>query len=102
MYVAVLLLVKNVWLPCFLLLNTQAWHYECMYMINDEMLVWLSASSEVQSVCIWFIHPSQKPVISCLFYIQTGFPFWYRLTQVVLEKRLLNGCSVVVVVVVAV
>jgi len=23
-------------------------------------------------------------------------PFWYRLTQVVLEKRLLNGCSVVV------
>ena len=25
-------------------------------------------------------------------------PFWYRLTQVVLEKRLLNRCSVVVVV----
>jgi len=24
-------------------------------------------------------------------------PFWYRLTQVVLEKRPLNGCSVVVV-----
>ena len=28
--------------------------------------------------------------------------FWYQLTQVVLEKRLLNRCSVVVVVVVAV
>ena len=25
-------------------------------------------------------------------------PFWYRLTQVVLEKRPLNGCSSVVVV----
>jgi len=25
-------------------------------------------------------------------------PFWYRLTQVVLEKRPLNGCSVVVVI----
>jgi len=25
--------------------------------------------------------------------IQTGLPFWYRLTQVVLEKRPLNGCS---------
>ena len=24
-------------------------------------------------------------------------PFWYRLTQAVLEKRPLNGCSVVVV-----
>jgi len=29
-------------------------------------------------------------------------PFWYWLTQVVLEKRPLNGCSVVVVVVVVV
>jgi len=28
--------------------------------------------------------------------------FWYQLTQVVLEKRLLNRCSVVVVVVVVV
>jgi len=26
-------------------------------------------------------------------------PFWYRLTQVVLEKRPLNGCTVVVIVV---
>jgi len=29
-------------------------------------------------------------------------PFWYRLTQVVLEKRPLNGCSSFVVVVVVV
>jgi len=39
------------------------------------------------------------PIISCSSKIQNGLPFWCRLTQVVLEKRLLNGCSVVVVVV---
>jgi len=41
--------------------------------------------------------------VSCSNKIQIGFTFlvqWYRLTQVVLEKRPLNGCSVVVVVVV--
>jgi len=31
--------------------------------------------------------------------IKNGLPFWCRLTQVVLEKRPLNTCSVVVVVV---
>ena len=36
---------------------------------------------------------SQNPIISCLILTQTGLPFWYRLTQVVLENRLLNGCS---------
>jgi len=38
------------------------------------------------------------PVISCSSKIQNGLPFWCQLTQVVLEKRPLNGCSVVVVV----
>jgi len=33
------------------------------------------------------------PLISCSSKIQNGLPFWCRLTQVVLEKRLLNGCS---------
>jgi len=36
---------------------------------------------------------SQNPIIRLVL------PFWYRLTQVVLEKRPLNVCSVVVVVV---
>jgi len=36
---------------------------------------------------------SQNPIISCLMQIQTGFTFLYQLTQVVLEKRPLNGCS---------
>jgi len=33
------------------------------------------------------------PIISCSSKIQNGSPFWCRLTQVVLEKRQLNGCS---------
>ena len=32
-------------------------------------------------------------IISCSSKIQNGLPFWYRLTQVVLEKRSLNWCS---------
>ena len=34
--------------------------------------------------------------ISCFSKIQNGLPFWCLLTRVVLEKRPLNGCSVVV------
>ena len=32
------------------------------------------------------------PIVSCSSKIQNGLHFWCRLTQVVLEKRLLNGC----------
>ena len=40
---------------------------------------------------------SQNPVISCLIFIsRLVLPFWYWITQVVLEKRLWNGCRVVV------
>ena len=55
-------------------------------------LAWLSVWNEVQT-CIWpsgcHCHSlSLAPVKSRLV-----FPFWYRLTQVVLEKRPLNGCA---------
>jgi len=42
------------------------------------------------------------PIISCCSKIENGLPFWCRLTQVVLEKSQLNGCSVVVIVVASV
>ena len=57
------------------------------------MLVWLSGAR-----CRLFAYgpadaiASQNPIISCLIQI-TGLPFLCQLTQVVLEKRLLNGCS---------
>ena len=58
--------------------------------MSDEMLVWLSVWSEVQTVCIWsswchHLLPYLNPDWFCL----SG----YRLTRVVLEKRPLNGCS---------
>ena len=30
--------------------------------------------------------------VSCFSEIQIGFTFWYRLTRVVLDKGLFNGC----------
>jgi len=42
------------------------------------------------------LHMAQlKPLpltVSCFSKIQIGLPFWYRLTRVVLDKGLLNGC----------
>ena len=60
--------------------------------LSGGVLAWLSVWSEVQT-CIWpswcHCHSlSLAPVKSRLI-----LPFWYRLTQVVLEKRPLNGCS---------
>ena len=65
--------------------------------LSGGVLAWLSVWSAVQT-CIWpsWCHCyslSLAPVKSRLV-----LPFWYWLTQVVLEKRPLNGCSSVVVV----
>ena len=65
--------------------------------LSGGVLAWLSVWREVQMICIWSSWCHCHPVISCSSKIQNGLPFWCRLTQVVLEKRPLNGCSVVVV-----
>jgi len=63
------------------------------------VLVWLSVWSEVQIVCIWSgwcqCHPKTTSSLAS-FKSRLVLPFWYCLTQVVLEKGLLNGCSVVI------
>ena len=59
---------------------------------SDEVLAWLSVCNEVQTICIWFDWCHCHPVISCFSKIQNGLSFWYRPTQVVLEKRPLNDC----------
>jgi len=43
------------------------------------------------------LHPKTQSSLAS-FKSRLALPFWYWLTQVVLEKRPLNGCSVVVVV----
>ena len=60
------------------------------------MLVWLAVCSEVQIVCIWssWCHCITNPPSSLAsFKSRLVLPFWYRLIQVVLEKRPLNGCG---------
>ena len=52
------------------------------------MLAWLSVWSKMQVICIWCSWCHCHPIISCSSKIQNGLPFWCRLTQVVLEKRL--------------
>jgi len=47
------------------------------------------------------LHP-KTPSSLASFKSRLVLPFWYWLIQVVLEKRPLNGCSVVVVVVVVI
>ena len=74
-----------------LLVGRQEGHLACKKP-SGGVLAWLSVWSEVQT-CIWpswcHCHSlSFAPVKSRLV-----LPFWYRLTQVVLEKRPLNGCS---------
>ena len=63
--------------------------------LSGEVLVWLSIWSEMQIVCIWssWCHCIRKPPSSLVsFKSRLDLPFWYRLTQAVLEKRPLNGC----------
>ena len=64
--------------------------------LSDEVLVWLSVCSEVQIVCIWsswcHCHPkAPSPLAS--FKSRLILHFWYWLTQTVLKKRPLTGCS---------
>ena len=73
-----------------LLVGRQEGHPACKKQ-SGGVLAWLSVWSKVQT-CIWpswchCLSLSLAPVKSRLV-----LPFWYWLTQVILEKRPLNGC----------
>jgi len=59
-----------------------------LYELSDEVLMWLSVWSEVQTVC-----RPKTPSSPASLKSRLVLPFWYQLTQVVLEKRPLNGCN---------
>jgi len=61
--------------------------------MSEVVLAWLSVWREVQTICIWSSWCHCHPIISCFIKIQNGSTFWCHLTQVVVEKRLLNGRS---------
>jgi len=58
--------------------------------LNDGLPVWLSVWSEVHMICILLADATATP--SSLASRMT-LPFWYRLAQVVLEKKPLSGCN---------
>jgi len=78
-------------LQCFDTVGHQVEHPACK---NEWWGV--DIRSEVQVVCIWssWCHCRPKtPSFLASFKSWLVLPFWYWLAQVVLEKRLLNGCS---------
>jgi len=58
--------------------------------MSGGVLAWLSAWGKVQ-ICMAQLMPLPLTV-SCSSKSTLVFPFWYRLTRVVLDKRPLNGC----------
>jgi len=82
-----------IYLPCFDAVGWKAGRGRAssLQKLSGEVVSWLSVCSEVQVICKWSSWCHSYPIISCSSKIQNGF--WCRLTQAVLEKRPLNGCS---------
>jgi len=81
-----------------LLVGWQEGHPACRK--NWVVRYWLAWSgARCKWFCIWSSWCHCHPIISCSSKIQNDIPFWCQLTQVVLEKRPLNGCCVVVVII---
>ena len=63
--------------------------------MSNEVLVWLSVWSEVDCLHMVQLMPLPPKIPSSLasFKSRLVLPFWYWFTEVILEKRSLNGCS---------
>ena len=73
-----------------LLVGRQEVHLACKK-LSGGVLPWLSVWSEVQTcICTSWCHCHSLSLASVKS--RLVLPFWYRLTWVVLEKGLLNGC----------
>jgi len=72
------------------LVGRQERHPACKT-LSGGVLAWLAVWSEVQT-CIWpsWCHCHSLSLVSVKS--RLVLPFWYRLTQVVLDKGPLNGC----------
>ena len=70
-----------------LLGGRQEGHPVCKKIWSDEVLARLSVWSEVQMICTWLSWCHSHPIISCFSKIQNSLSFWYRPTQVVLERK---------------
>ena len=78
-----------------LLVGRQEGHPACKK-LSGGVLAWLSVWSKVQ-ICIWPSGFHFHSLSLALVKSRLVLPFWYRLTQVVLDKGPLNGCVCVCV-----
>jgi len=85
LFISSYIMYKAAYSALMLLVGWQQGHPACK---NWVVSYWHGYLSGVR--CVWC---HCHPIISCSSKIQNGLPFWCWLTQVVLEKRLLNGCS---------
>ena len=90
LYFSALTLPSVLW-HCWLGVRKSIWPVKNL---SDEVLAWFSVCSEVQMFAYGpadaTTTPSFLPSLKCRLVL----PFWCWLTQVVLEKRPLNGCLV--------
>jgi len=77
------------------LVGRQEGHLACKK-LSGGVLAWLSVWSKVQ-ICIWPSGFHCHLLSLALVKSRLVLPFWYRLTQVVLDKGPLNGCVCVCV-----
>jgi len=85
-------------LPCF---DTVVWRQE-EHRACTNWVIWCwcgylsGARCRLQTLCMWsswcHYHTKTPPSLAA-FKSRLVSPFWYRLTQVVAERRPLNGCS---------
>jgi len=66
--------------------------------LSGGVWAWLSVWSKVQMICMWSKWCHCHPIISCFVKTQNGYLFRSGLPMLSWKKRLLNGCSVAVVV----
>ena len=77
-----------------LLVGRQEGHTVCKN-LSGGVLVWLSVSSEMQ-ICIWSVQCHCHSLSLASVKSRLVFPFLYRLTRVVLEKRAVKRVCVCV------
>jgi len=61
--------------------------------VCDEVLMWFCLEQGADRLQMVQLMPLPSPSSLASFKSRLVIPFWYRLSQVVLEKRPLNGCS---------
>jgi len=71
--------------------SLSAFHFN-LASLSDEVLAWFSVWSEIQMFAYGPADANATPSSFASSKSRVVEPFWCRLTQVVLEKRPLNGC----------